>query len=371
LTVVGTSGSVVFTIGSTNTTLDFQPGTRFGTASPGFTTIDPNGNSPQGLGVWDLFVVNGGCAIGSAYAQTTPPANGLIVAGNVGIGKNPGTALDVNGTVTATAFSGSAASLTSFPTLNQNTTGSSASCTGSAAQLGGLTKSQLWNNNGQIHGIPAQFADIPNFGNYFVQAASTELPPGGTGLTGQYYTESFGLGDNYAYTSYVMQWAMGRNIANPYLNIRYRENGTWGSWYKVSAGYADTAGSLAVTSPAWNLSKLGQANQSGVITYSQSDYSRNVTIVLGSGTVQVPVAGLYQLNFHSFVDAGISGSGGVYFRVNGNKYGARTYSSESQAYRPITINAVISLAVNDILSVYTEITFHGNDSCNFSGHLIA
>ena len=86
LTVVGTSGTFVFTIGSTNTTLDFQPGTRFGTASPGFTTIDPNGSSPQGVGVWDLFVVNGGCAIGSTNAQTTPPGNGLIVAGNVGIG---------------------------------------------------------------------------------------------------------------------------------------------------------------------------------------------------------------------------------------------------------------------------------------------
>jgi hypothetical protein len=83
LTVVGTSGSVVFTIESTNTTLDFQPGSRFGTLSPGFTTIDPNGSNPQGLGVWDLFVVNGGCAIGSAYAQTTPPSNGLIVAGYV------------------------------------------------------------------------------------------------------------------------------------------------------------------------------------------------------------------------------------------------------------------------------------------------
>jgi hypothetical protein len=53
---------------------------------------------------------------------------------NVGIGKTTaGTALDVNGTVTATTFSGSAASLTSFPTLNQNTTGSSGSCTGNSS----------------------------------------------------------------------------------------------------------------------------------------------------------------------------------------------------------------------------------------------
>ena len=58
----------------------------------------------------------------------------ILPSGFVGIGtNNPGTALQVNGTVTATTFSGSAASLTSFPTLNQNTTGSSGSCTGNSA----------------------------------------------------------------------------------------------------------------------------------------------------------------------------------------------------------------------------------------------
>ena len=87
LTVYGSNTAYVFTIGSYNTTLDFQPGTRFGTLSPGFTTIDPNGSSPQGLGIWDHLAISGTCAIGSAYAQTTPsPANSLIVSGSVGIG---------------------------------------------------------------------------------------------------------------------------------------------------------------------------------------------------------------------------------------------------------------------------------------------
>ena len=123
--------------------------------------------------------------------------------------------------------------------------------------------------------------------------------------------------------------------------------------------------------PVWNVSKYGQANQSGVITYSQTDNSRNVTIILGSGTVQVGFGGYFQLNFHGFIDAGQGGSGAVYFRVNGNKVAARNYSSEAQAYRPITINAVVSLAANDILSVVSDVILHGNDSCNFSGHKIA
>ena len=87
LVVYGANTAYQFTISSYNSSLDFNCGTRFGTLSPGFTTIDPNGGSPQGLGIWDHLAINGTCAIGSAYAQTTPsPANSLIVSGSVGIG---------------------------------------------------------------------------------------------------------------------------------------------------------------------------------------------------------------------------------------------------------------------------------------------
>jgi hypothetical protein len=157
--------------------------------------------------------------------------------------------------------------------------------------------------------------------------------------------------------------------------LRYNTDST-GSVHKFYCGatLAATIGSSSVQSsnnPVWNLSKYSQANQSGVIVYSQTDYSRNVTIVLASGTVQVPVAGYYQLNFTYFIDAGQAGSGGTYFRVNGNKVATRNYSSEAQAYRPGHISAVVSLAANDILTIYSEIILHGNDNCNFSGHLIA
>lgn len=61
-----------------------------------------------------VFNNNGGQTIGAAYAGVTPPANGLIVQGNVGIGSNsPSVPLDVvgaahiSGAVTAAGVSSS------------------------------------------------------------------------------------------------------------------------------------------------------------------------------------------------------------------------------------------------------------------------
>jgi formylglycine-generating enzyme required for sulfatase activity len=67
---------------------------------------------------------NGGTAIGES---AVPPANGLYVSGNVGIGitlgTTPSTELEVAGTVTATAFSGDGSGLTNLAVSATNITG--------------------------------------------------------------------------------------------------------------------------------------------------------------------------------------------------------------------------------------------------------
>jgi hypothetical protein len=100
---VGTTGGIVFDVGSSTVGNWTTTGLMVGSSTPTLDKLD----------------VYGATAIGTGYAGVTAaPTNGLIVQGNVGIGtSNPlGNALDVNGTVNATLFSGSGAGLTNIGT---------------------------------------------------------------------------------------------------------------------------------------------------------------------------------------------------------------------------------------------------------------
>jgi len=110
----------------------------------------------------------------------------------------------------------------------------------------GLNPSQLFNNTGANHGTYTSFSGPTNFGKYFIHqdAGVTDGP----GPTGQFYSESVGLGNDYAYSQYAMQTAIQRDLTNPYMWIRYKGSSSWGGWTKLAAGYADNAGTAnAVT----------------------------------------------------------------------------------------------------------------------------
>jgi hypothetical protein len=140
-----------------------------------------------------------------------------------------------------------------FPTLNQNTTGSSGSCTGNAATasnaslLNSISAINLYNNMGDIHATRSAFdatgvALTSGFGYRYVQG-NTNSP--NTNSATQYYAWNIGLGSDYAFNSYAAQFALPRNVTTPYLSVRYEEAGVLGAWQKISAGLADTANGVA------------------------------------------------------------------------------------------------------------------------------
>ena len=116
----------------------------------------------------------------------------------------------------------------------------------------------LFNNTGGTHGDINDFNNISHFGCKFV-SGETNAPqtPGG-----QYYSMSLGLGTNYAFSQYVCQIAIPRDVGTPYLSIRYREGGNWQGWQNIAAGYADSAGSAATLS-AGNKTINGQLYVTG------------------------------------------------------------------------------------------------------------
>jgi hypothetical protein len=146
-----------------------------------------------------------------------------------------------------------------------------------SSQLQGLNKAQLWNNSGQNHSTYQTFGAIPNFGVWFMQNSSAADTPQSAS---QYYVRTQGLGNDYAYGTYGLMTAVARDHALKYTYYRTQENGTWGSWTKSAAGYADTAGALS----SMNISQF--TNNSGYITsYSETDTLGSVTN-RGSSTSQ-------------------------------------------------------------------------------------
>ncbi|MDD4909316.1 MAG: tail fiber domain-containing protein [Candidatus Omnitrophica bacterium] len=128
-----------------------------------------------------------------------------------------------------------------------------------ADMVDGLHPTQFFNAHGQNHGTYTDFNTPTDFGFRYI--VGTTNGPGIAGAS-QYYNLGIGLGNDYAYTSYAMQLAIPRNLSTPYISVRYRENGAWGSWYKIYAGYADTAAALS----SMNISQF--TNNSGYFNTS-------------------------------------------------------------------------------------------------------
>jgi hypothetical protein len=165
---------------------------------------------------------------------------------------NSGGAGDASGAT----YNGSASKTISYNTIGApSTTGTNASgtwgisVTGNAVTVSSITAVQFFNNMGNNHSTYTDFNSVGNFGVRYLQG-STNGP--GTGAS-QYYGFTLGLGNDYPLDgagSYATQFYWNRTSTggNPYVSVRFKEGNSWGSWSKIYAGYADTAGTATDSS---------------------------------------------------------------------------------------------------------------------------
>jgi hypothetical protein len=139
-----------------------------------------------------------------------------------------------------------------YTSYSPSLTGSGASgtwginITGNSATVGGKYAREMSWGHDYSHGNFTDFNYFNStdyFGAHFIQ--STTNGPGHSGA-GQYYHMRLSLGSNY--NNYSLQLAIPRNVSDAYLYYRYEEGGGYGSWYKMRAGYADSAGSAGSAS---------------------------------------------------------------------------------------------------------------------------
>jgi hypothetical protein len=140
----------------------------------------------------------------------------------------------------------------------------SANTASNSNTVGGLAPAQFFNNMGNNHSTYTDFNSVPGFGAYYVQQG-TNSPTGVA--ANQWYGFTLGLGNQYSLVDYGTQiyWPRRAQNGDTYIYIRDREGGSWTSWTKVKAGYADTAGSATDSSKL----PLSGGTMSGAISFQQ------------------------------------------------------------------------------------------------------
>ncbi len=201
---------------------------------------------------------------------------------------------------------------------------------------------RLFNNMGQNHGTYQDFNSVGNFGVRYMQGSNNGPQ------SGQHYGFTLGLGNDYAYGTYGTQFYWLRNTTNPYIWIRYQEAGSWSSWTKAAAGYADTAGSASSANAAAGVSFLTQANPTWGARIQLGGNGG------GSGVANIAVVQATDGNLHmdsgvgkgiylNYYQNGIIYLNGITYSISGN---GSYYNGTSASSNALTTNATANNIFN-------------------------
>ena len=309
------------------------------TTALGFTPY--NSTNPNGYltGITSTQVTT---ALGYTPYNSSNPSGYIsgITSGMVttALGFTPYNNSNPSGYITSSALSGYLTSASAASTYAPLTgTGASGtwgiSVTGNSATVAGLSPAQFFNNMGNNHSTYTDFNNVPGFGAYYVQQ-------GGNSPTGvaanQWYGFTLGLGNDYGLSLYGTQiyWPRRAQNGDTYIYIRDREGGSWTSWTKIKAGYADSAGS---------------ATDSSKLPLSGGSVSGNVNI----GSSAIPVATLDVrggVSVSGWSNNNSGSAGGVEFGWDGTQSLLQSYDRVNSVYKPIGLNGSYTTIVNSTRS---------------------
>jgi hypothetical protein len=189
------------------------------------------------------------------------------------------------------------------------------SITGDAGSVDGLSPPQFYNNMGQNHNTQTDFNAVSDFGARYLQGG-TNGPTVDT--SDQFYGFTMGLGNDYPLSQYGSQfyWPRAAQDANTYIYVRDREGGSWGSWRKTQAGYADSAGSVAwgnVSSKPSNIMYYqGFTLDANTMDSNSTGFTYSVNAPATGPVARISAGGGYDL----WLNAPYSGGGtNLYFRT--------------------------------------------------------
>ena len=188
--------------------------------------------------------------------------------------------------------------------------------------------SRFFNNNGNNHETLTNFNSVSQFGYNFIQG-NTNGP--GVNAADQYYSWSIGLGAQYGFGTYSAQFALPRNVASPYLCVRYQEASTYGGWKRISAGFADSAAVAGHAYAADTASSVDYSNIANRPSFMKRIYYNNapVTPYYSGGTYVVDVDLSSILTGGSFIAEGPGGIRAfrIHYYATGVQVSSSTYSA--------------------------------------------
>lgn len=178
----------------------------------------------------------GSVSLGSSVTLTNAGVTSIVAGTNISISGGTGAVTITNGITNNNQLTNGAGYITSAGTSADSNL------------LNGISAVNLFNNMGAAHGTRTSFdASTPSYGFGFRYVQGTGNGPA-TGGGSQFYSWYIGLGGEYPATgggSYGMYVAIPRTATTPYMSVRYNEGNSLGSWIKIAAGYADSAGSVS------------------------------------------------------------------------------------------------------------------------------